>query len=205
MFTLYLSKGSSALAPQILLEELGVAYQTDERPIPKGAHLSPEYLAINPKGRVPALATKTGIITENPAILWYLGETFPDHRLLPADPYARAKVQEINAYICATVHIAFAHKQRGQRWSDDPAIIEGMKHKVAANMRDAAALIDNQYIAGPWVLGETYSISDPYVFLVQRWLGLCDIDIADYPKLAAHKTAMLERPATRAAMAAQGL
>lgn len=205
MYTLYLSKGSSALAAHILMEELGVDYTTDERPIPAAAHLEPDFLAINPKGRVPALRTPDGILTENPAILWYLGERHPEAGLLPSDPFERARLQELNAYICATVHIAFAHKQRGHRWSDDPEVIEAMKPKVAENMRDCAAYIENHALKGDWVLGDAYSVSDPYLFLVPRWLNTCEVDLSEFPRLEAHFEAMKARPATKRAMAGQGL
>ncbi|MDU8913163.1 glutathione S-transferase family protein [Aestuariicoccus sp. MJ-SS9] len=205
MLTLYYSKSSSALAPHILLDEIGADYETVEKPIAKGAHLAPDYLSINPKGRVPALETPEGVVTENPAILWYLGERFADRGLLPEGPFDRAKAQEINAYICATVHVAFAHKQRGARWSDDPATIEGMKDKVAANLAECAALIEAHYLKGPWVLGERYSICDPYVFLVPRWMAASGVALDGYPKLARHHEAMLGRDATRAVLAAHGL
>jgi glutathione S-transferase len=205
MVTLYISKGSSALAPHILLEEAGADYTIEERPIASGAHLTPDYLTINPKGRVPALETEDGVITENPAILWYLGEAFPEQEFLPDALYQRAKAQELNAYICATVHVAFAHAQRGHRWADEPAVIEGMKPKVAANMRDCAKLIETHYLKGPWALGERYSICDPYLFLVQRWLGITGIAVADFPRIAAHRDAMFARPATQTVLAVHGL
>lgn len=205
MFTFYFSKASSAVAAHILLEEVGADYETVEKPIASGAHLDPEYLDINPKGRIPALGTAEGVITENPAILWYLGETFPEKGLLPDDAFGRAKLQEINAYICATVHVAFAHKQRGARWTDNPETIQSLKEKVAANLADCASLIEAHYLKGPWVLGERYSICDPYVFLVPRWLGACGVDLEAHPKLARHTAAMLEREATRTVLAAHGL
>ncbi len=200
MYKLYYSKGSSALAPHILLEEAGADYETEEVPIASGAHLRPDYLAVNPKGRVPALETPNGVLTENPAILWYLGEAFPEMNFLPRDSYNRAKAQELNAYICATVHVAFAHKQRGHRWSDDPTVINGMKSKVAHNMRECASLIEDQYCAGPWALGERFSVCDPYLYLVQRWLGGCNVTLDNYPKLAEHRAAMEKRPAVKAVL-----
>ena len=205
MYTLYYSKGSSALSAHILLEELGADFTIEERPIPKGAHLEPDYLAVNPKGRVPALQTPDGILTENPAILWYLGEVHLQAGLLPETPIERARLQELNAYICATVHIAFAHKQRGHRWCDDAEAIAAMKPKVAANLRDCAAYIENHALKGPWVLGDAFSVSDPYLFLVPRWLEVCEVDLAGFPKLQAHFDAMKARPATQRAMAQQGL
>ena len=201
----YYTEDTSALAPPILLEDIGAPYALEERSIPAGAHREPDYLDINPKGRVPALETEGGVITENPAILWYLAETFPDHGLIPDDPFARARVQEVNAYLCATVHVAFAHKQRGIRWSDDPSVIDGMKAKVASNLIECADLIEAHYMRGPWVMGERYSICDPYVFLVQRWLAASDVDVARFPKLARHRDLMLDRPSTKAALSRQGL
>lgn len=205
MLTLYLSKGSSAVAPHLLLEEIGADYDVVEVPIGKGAHLSADYLKINPKGRVPALRTPGGILTENPAILWYLGELAPNNELLPQDPFNRARAQEINAYICATVHIAFAHKQRGARWSDDPVSIEGMKGKVAANLADCATLIEAHYLKGPWVLGDSYSICDAYMFLVPRWMAAAGVALSDYPALERHYKAMLDREATQRVLTAHGL
>ena len=205
MFTLYLSKGTSALAAHILLEEVGAEYQTDERPIPKGAHLEPDYLAVNPKGRIPALATPQGVVTENPAILWYLGEAFPASGVLPDDIMERARLQELNAFICATAHIAFAHKQRGHRWSDDPEVIEGMKAKVASNLTDCAKIIEAHYLKGPWVLGDGFSISDPYLFLVPRWMKASGVDLGGFPKLAAHHAAMQDRASVKEVLAQHGL
>lgn len=205
MLTLYLSKASSALAPHILLEEIGAVYRTVDTPIATGALQQPEFLSINPKGRVPVLSTDEGIITENPAILWYLGERFAQAGLLPEGAFARAVAQDLNAYICATVHVAFAHKLRGARWSDDPQVIDGMKQKVARNMAECAQVIESRYLQGPWALGARYSICDPYLFLVPRWLSAAGVDLADYPKLSRHRDAMLARPATKAALAAHDL
>lgn len=205
MLTLYLSKASSALAPHILLEEAGAAYTTCEVPISEGAHRQPDYLRINPKGRVPALDTGRGIVTENPAILLHIAETHPATGLLPEDPVMRARGNALNAYICATVHVAFAHKQRGARWADDPAAQAAMQEKVAANLAECAALIEQTHADGPWALGEHYSFCDPYLFLVPRWLEKAGVPLARYPWLAAHRDAMLGRPSTRRVLAAHGI
>lgn len=205
MLTLYYSKASSALAPHILLEEVGADYALHEVPLAKGAHNEPDYLAINPKARVPALRTAEGIITENPAILTYIAATHPEAGLLPDTPFLRAEADALNAYICATVHVAFAHKQRGARWADSEEAHKAMQAKVAQNMADCAGVIDRHYIKGPWVLGARYSLSDPYLLLVARWLGMAGVDLDPYPRLKAHRDAILDRPATRAALDAHGL
>ncbi len=203
MPVLYYSKGSSALAAHIMLEESGAEYTARHIPISQGAHRDPGFLRVNPKGRIPALATDQGVLTENPAILTYIAERHAPH-LLPADPFARARAHEVMAYLCATVHVAFAHGRRGARWSDDTQVIEALKIKVPGNLADCAALIETQYLHGPLVFS-SYSLCDPYMFLVHRWMAVHGLTLDRFPRLAAHRDAMLDRPATRRAMAAHGL
>jgi glutathione S-transferase len=120
MLTLYFAKGTCALASHIALEDAGAAYETNRVDFSKNAQQSPEYLSINPKGRVPALATPQGILTESPAILAYIAQSFPKANLAPLDdPFAFAQMQSFNNYLCSTVHIAHAMRGRAQRWADD--------------------------------------------------------------------------------------
>lgn len=201
MYKLYLSKGSSALAAHILLEEIGASYETVVVSIPDKAHLTPEYLAINPKGRVPALETPQGVLTENPAILAYLAQANPELELAPTDPFAFAQAQALNGYIASTLHVAFAHKARAARWADEPAAIAAMQAKVATNIAEGASFVEEHLLKGPWALGARYSMCDPYLFLVHRWMVASGVDLADYPKLSAHTDAMRARPAVQAALA----
>ncbi len=204
MLTLYYAKGTSALAAHILLEEAGAEYALVEVPLSEGAHKQDTYLAINPKARVPALGTAEGVITENPAILSYIAATHPDAGLLPATPFARAQADALNAYLCATVHVAFAHKFRGARWADDAETITAMQIKVADNLRDCAALIEGHFLQGPWALGDQFTLSDAYLALVPRWLAGADVNLAAFPKLSAHWTALRQRPATARVLALHG-
>ena len=205
MLTLYFSKGSSAIAPHILLEEVGAEYSVHEVPIPHGAHQEPAYLEINPKARVPALMTPNGVITENPAILTYIGAIHPQAHMLSETPFERAEADALMAYLCATMHVAFAHLQRGARWADGTEAQEAMKAKVAENIADCASVIETHYLKGPWAMGEQYTICDPYLMLAPRWMAKAGVDLSDYPKLKAHHEAMLHRPATLAVMAVHGL
>ena len=205
MYTLYLSKGSSALAAHILLEEIGAPYDTVVVSIPDKAHLTPDYLAINPKGRVPALQTPQGVLTENTAILAYLAQAHPEHALAPTDTFAFAQAQALNSYISSTLHVAFAHKARAARWADDPVAIAVMQAKVAPNIAEGAQFVEDHLIKEPWALGERYSMCDPYLFLVHRWMAASQVELADYPRLNAHNNAMRARPAVQAALAQHGL
>ncbi len=198
MLKLYYAIGSCALASHLALEEAGAKYEVVRLNLAAGDQRKPDYLSVNPKGRVPALVTDRGILTENPAILTYIAQTHPAAKLAPFDDaFAFANVQSFNAYLCATVHVAHAHGARGSRWSDDAAAIETMKAKVPQTMADCFELIERQMFAGPWVMGENFTICDPYLFTIAGWLKRDSVDIERFPKVADHHRRMAARPAVK--------
>jgi glutathione S-transferase len=202
MLTLYSFPGTISLACQIALEEAGAEYEVVRVDFMSNAQRAPEYLAINPKSRVPALATDRGVITEAPAILTYVAQTFPQARLAPLDdPYAFAQVQAFNTYLCAWVHPAAAHRHRGYRWADTPDAIAEMRRKAPEVFAQGMRLIEDEYFQGPWVMGEAYSICDPYLFTVAGWLERDGIDPAQFPKIAGHRDRMTARPAVSKVLA----
>ncbi|MBI3759072.1 MAG: glutathione S-transferase N-terminal domain-containing protein, partial [Deltaproteobacteria bacterium] len=163
---------------------------------------SARYLEVNPKGRVPALVTEWGILTETPAILAYIAQSFPKAELAPlADPFAFAQVQSFNSYMCATVHVAHAHGKRGPRWADDPAAIAAMQRKVPDSMGACFDLIEREMLKGPWVMGENYTICDPYLFTFSQMLEGDGVDPARFPRVIEHRKRMSERPGVRKAVA----
>ncbi|MGE0312502.1 MAG: glutathione S-transferase family protein [Lautropia sp.] len=192
---LYHATGTCALASCIALEEAGADVDIRRLDFQSDAQKQPEYLAINPRGRVPALVTPHGVLTETPAILAWIAQTYPAARLAPTDPWGFAKAQEFNSYLCATVHIAHAHRRRGHRWADDPAAIEAMKSKVRANMHDCCRMIETAFFKGPWVLGDAWSVCDGYLYTIYGWLEGDGVALADFPALDAHRARMRERPA----------
>lgn len=195
MLTLYYFKQTAALAPHILLEYVGAEYETKFLDLAKGEQKTADYLAINPKGRVPALKTPEGILTETPAILAYIAQTHPEANVAPKDLFAFAQAQSFNNYLNSTVHVNHAHKIRGIRWSDDEAAHTSMKAKVTQNMTDCAAILEQHFLKGPFVLGDNFSMCDPYLFLVGRWLKGDGVDVEKFPKLLNHYKIMLEQPA----------
>jgi glutathione S-transferase len=196
MLRLYYAPRTISLASHIALEESGLAYEAVKLDFGARQQQTADYLAINPKGRVPALVTDRGILTETPAVLTYIAQIAPDAKLAPAgDPFAFAVLQSLMAYLCSTVHPAHAHKGRGARWSDDPAVIEALKVKVPKNMADCSALIETEYLKGPWVMGEAFSVADPYLFAIASWLEGDGVDATQFPRLLDHRTRMAQRPA----------
>lgn len=202
MLKLFYAPGSCSLASHIALEEAGAKYEIVAMDTKAGDQRKPEYLALNPKGRVPALVTDRGVLTETPAILAYVAQTFPDARLAPLDDaFAFARAQAFNSYLCSTVHVAHAHKHRGYRWADDPAALAEMTRKVPQVEAACFQLIEDEMLAGPWVLGEAYSVCDGYLFTLAGWLEGDGIDIARFPKVAAHSERVRARPAVRKVLA----
>src|SRR5688572_32856970 len=114
MLKLFWAPGTCALASHIALEEAGAQVETVKLDFTKGDQRKPEYLKINPKGRVPALVTDRGILTETPAMLVYVAQSFPKAGLAPIDdPFLFAEIQSFNSWLCSHLHVAHAHRMRG--------------------------------------------------------------------------------------------
>ena len=201
MLKLYYAPGTCAMASHIALQESGAAYTTERLDFKTNQQNSPEYLAINPKGRVPALVTDRGILTETPAMLAFIAQSFPQAKLAPLDAFEFAKAQAFNSYLCSTVHVAHAHKMRGARWATEESSFADMKSKVAQTMTACFKLIERDMLRGPWVMGEHYTICDPYLYTLGLWLEGDSVDVSALPKVLDHRSRMSERPAVQKVLA----
>ena len=205
MLRFYYSKGSSAIAAHILLEDVGAQYDAVEISIPKGEHRSADFLRRNTKGRIPVLQTPEGVITENPAILEYIAATHPDAGLLPSGAFAQAQGRSLSAYLCATVHIAFAHHKRGNRWAQKASTLKDMQGKATDNLKACADYLEAGLPLSPWAFRSGYSFCDPYLFLLDGWLRRVGTTLDEWPKLKAHSDAMRARPATQYVLTLHGI
>lgn len=204
MLKLYYAPGSCARASHIALREANADFELRLVDFATAEQRGDDYSKINPKGRVPALATERGILTETPALLAYIAQRYPQANLAPLnDPFEFARLQSFNAYLCATVHVAHAHIRRGERWADDAAAIAEMKRKAPEVMHACFKMIEDDFFAGPWVMGDAYTIADPYLFTLTQWLPAHRLDSASYAGVHEHKERMLARPAVQAAIAAE--
>jgi glutathione S-transferase len=204
MLTFYYAPNTCALASHIALETAGARYEAVRVSFARQEQRSPEYLRINPKGRVPALVTERGILTETPAILQYIAQSHPQAQLAPLDDaFEMARMNAFNSYLCSTVHVAHAHRGRAYRWADDAAAQEAMKQKVAQNVGDCFELIEREYFVGPWALGDRYGVSDMYLFTLATWLEGDGVDPARFPKVAAHRERMRADPVVSRVLAEQ--
>ncbi|MEP6841360.1 MAG: glutathione S-transferase N-terminal domain-containing protein [Bradyrhizobium sp.] len=204
MMKLYYTADTCSLASHIALNDAGADYSTVRISFADEEQRKPEYLVINPKGRVPALVTDRGILTETPAILAFIAQSFPKARLAPLDdPFRFAQVQAFNSYLCATLHVAHSHRMRGSRWASDPASFADMQRKVPESVAACYRLIEDGMLAGPWVMGETYTICDPYLFTIAQWMEGDGVDPSRFPGVSEHRRRMSERPQVRDAIAAE--
>jgi glutathione S-transferase len=204
MLKLYYTPSTCALASHIALEESGAPYAIERIDFKTNQQNSPEYLKVNPKGRVPALVTDQGVLTETPAVLAFIAQSFPKAKLAPLDDaFAFAQVQAFNSYLCSTLHVAHAHKMRGYRWAAEESSFADMKRMIPKTVGASFSLIERDMLRGPWVTGETFTICDIYLFAMAQWLESDGVDLAALPKVVDHRSRMAERPAVKKVLDAE--
>jgi glutathione S-transferase len=202
---LFYAPGACSLGIHILLEEIGKPFELVRLDLASGAQYKHDYTAINPKSKVPALVRDDGsLLTEWPAIAWYLAKTHPELGLLPEDLEGEVRALELLDYMVATVHMrGFTRIFRPANFTptnaDEPA--------VAQTGRDIAAtgfsLLSHGLGAKAYLLGD-YSIADAMLFCLEFWaVGRANISLP--ANLAAHLERMRARPAVQRALAAEGL
>ena len=177
MLTLYFAPGSSSMAVHIALQEIGAPFEAKPMSFGKGDLRSPEFLKLNPEGKVPTLLIDGHPLTEVAAILFYLAKRFPDANLLPCDDLEKeAQVMSWMSFIASTLHPA---RRRGLDYA-----------------RDVYGIADRRLGDG-WALGP-YSIADIHLFrLYWRFFNSLQPAAGEFPNLDAHYARMITRPAVR--------
>jgi glutathione S-transferase len=193
---LYFAPGASSLAPLVALEEIDIPYAAHRLDLAAGDQRRPEYLKVNPRGRVPTLVVGGQPVTEVLAILTYLAHRYPHSELLPlADPLKLAKAYEVMSWFASTVHVAFAQIARPERYADDETVKAALA--TPGEARFARTLTDIERLAqgpGPWLLGESFSAVDAYALVIWRWAERRQIDTANYPAWSAKAARAFARP-----------
>jgi glutathione S-transferase len=200
MLKLYYVPDTCSLATHIALIDASAQYELVRMSFTKEDQKRPDYLKINPKARVPALITDDGVLTETPALLAYVAQAFPHAGLAPGGAFEFSKIQEFNSYLCSTAHVAHAHRMRGYRWADEPEAYAAMQRKVPTSVTQCYELVEREMLKGPWVMGDQYTICDPYLFTLAQWLEADGVDMNRIPKVRDHRTRMRERPSTDRAL-----
>ena len=208
MLKLFYAPNACSLASHIALAETGAAFEAVRVDTKAGEQRQPAYLAINPKGRVPALVTPRGTLTESVVILGWVAQTFPDAQLKPdGDFYTFSEMQSFNLYLASTIHVTFAHLFRATRWADSQSAVAEIQAKVPSSLKEQWKLIEDRFADGrPFVCGQQYTVADPYLYVFARWLEREGAGgSAAMPLTRAHRTRMQERAAVKKVLAAEGL
>lgn len=201
MLKLYYSPGACAMASHIALEEAGANFGLQKIDLRQGEQRTPEYLAINPAGVTPALATGQGLITQNVAILAYVAQTHPQAGLAPTEAYAFARMQAFNAWLASSLHPAIGKVLFSRPPLEGAARDEALEQALAKY-----DLAEQHLLVGPWALGPDHSVTDGYLMVFTRWARQADLlDKARFPDLNAHLDRVQSRPAVQRALAAEGL
>ena len=197
----YYTPGTEARATFIALEEARAGYVSIALDFSNEIGMA-DFREINPKGRVPALLTNEGLLTETPAILTFVAQRYPKAELAQLDdPFAFAQVQSFNSYLYAAMHAAYAHKVFGSHWSDEDVSSVEMPKKAKQTLGECFSHIEDQEFVGPYVMGENYTICDPYLYAVSSWMEGEGLDIEAYPKINAHRAKMEQRVAVQSVLA----
>ena len=202
---LYYSPGACSFAPHVALEEAGANFEAQRVVLAEGEHRSPEYLAINPRARVPALDDGQGIITENVAILNFIGAVYGADGSVPvADPHRAARCNELLSWFASSVHIAFAQLWRAERFTDDEGVHGAIQEGGRTNLRRYFDEIEALCGDG-WLVPGGFTAADTYLTIFLRWGLRIGEAMSNYPRWAALVARSLERPAVKKTVAAEGL
>ena len=193
MLRLHYAPRTISVAIAIILEELETPYEAIRVDFATAEQTKEDYRQINPKGRVPALETPGGILTETPAIIEYIAP-----QLVPDDAFAAAKMRELISYLNATMHPHHAHGLRGERWADEASSLADMKRKVPERMNDCCAHLEDYLPSLPFQTGQLEVLSDAYLYVVLTWLPGDGVDISHFPRLAAFQHEMNTKPSVQA-------
>jgi glutathione S-transferase len=200
--TLYYSPGACSLAVHIVLGEVGARFELTLVSASDGSTQSPEYLRLNPKGRVPVLVTGDFVLTEAPAILIYLASAYPAAHLLNASVEALVKSVEWFNWLSGTVHaVAVRQVWRPERFTLDPTAHAAIVGKGEEGLHKAFTLIDTRLGIAEWCVGDHYSIVDAYLLVFYRWGNRMGVPMRDrYPEWTKHMLRLLQRAAVQRAL-----
>jgi len=191
-----------------VLEELGVSFKARLVDFAHDEQHTPEYLKLNPKGRVPLLVVGDFKLTENPAILRYLAVSIGDSSLWPCGEEEDARCQELLAWIASTVHPMYSHVTRPERYVEGDGARAAVRAKCKRSTLTLWADIDERLHARRWAIGDRLSVADFYLLVVWTWARKSGFagDVAEtFPAWTAHARLLGRRPATLRALAREGI
>ena len=202
---LYYAPGACSLASHIALEEVGLPYETQRLNLMEGDQRKPEYLKLNPRGRVPTLVVDGEVLTENVGILTYLGGGYPKAGIWPKSTWEQAKAVSTMAWLSNTVHTTYAHIARAERYADDPAAIEAVKAKARSNYEGYLNEIDGLLQGHKWAIANQYTVVDAYLLVFYRWGNRAKFDVKSMKSYTALVQRVMARPTVHKVMGDEGI
>lgn len=199
------SPGACSIGIHVLLEEIGKPYEAQLVNLREGAQFKPEFTTVNPKSKVPTLVRDDGsVLTEYPAIAYWLARTNPDKKLLPDYVDAQARTLEALDYAVATIHMqGFSRLFRASNYTPNPADEDKVKERGKELVEKGYAVMDKA-LAGKDYLAGSYSIADTALFYTEFW-GAKRMNMKLPPNCEAHLNRMLARPAVQRVLQQEGL
>ncbi|HYD61450.1 MAG TPA: glutathione transferase GstA [Noviherbaspirillum sp.] len=198
---LYFSTGACSLSPHIVLREIGAPFELERVNLAtKKTESGGDYLEVNPKGYVPALRLDNGeVLTEVPAVVQYLADSFPERQLAPAaGTMERYRLIEWLNFISTELHKTFSPLFK-------PNTPDETKQAALATIAARLDIVEKQLQGRDYLAGNQFGVADAYLFTVLRWARPIKFDLGRWPAVQAYMQRVAERPAVREAMDAEGL
>lgn len=206
--TLYYAPGACSLAAHIVLEESGLPFEGRALDLARGDQRSAHYLAVNDRGRVPALVEDGWVLTECAAIMRHVARQVPAKELWPSGLREQAAADEWLGWLACNHHVAYAHVRRAERYTDDETAFDGIRAKAADTYGDLCTMTEVRLSHGGWAVGENYTAADAYLLVFWVWGRgpALKFDMAGrFPAWTAHARRVAARPAVQAVLAREGL
>jgi len=199
--TLAFAPGACAIAPYILLKEAGAAFDTLDLNMAAGEHHQPQYLKINPKGKVPALIVDGTVITENVAIQCWIDRQFPQAGLMPSDPMQYIHALSVMGWCGSGIHPKLTQQARPERYCDAPNVAARVKELGHLGMIEQFELAEQMLAGKTWFFGERFGCADAYFYWTFRRGGAFGADLSRFTNCTAHRARVEARPSVKALLA----
>jgi glutathione S-transferase len=202
---LYYAPGACSFASHVAIEEVGIPYETQKLSLADGDQRKPEYLRLNPRGRVPTVVVDDHVLTENVGILSYFGGGYPQAGLWPKKTWDQAKLMSTLAWLSNSVHPAFGHLFRPARYADGDAAQEAVKAKAHESFQGYLEEIDKLLEGHKWAVANQYTVADPYLLVFYRWGNRAKMPVHNLKNYSALVQRVMARPAVKKVMADEGI
>ena len=202
---LFYAPGACSIGIHVMLEEIGAPYEAVAVNLREGAQFQPGFTSVNPKSKVPALQRDDGsVLTEYPAIAFWLASRFPSACLMPSGTDAQARALEATDYCVATIHMqGFSRMFRPANFAPTEADHEAVKARGEEIFQKGLGVMDKALEGREWLAG-SYSFADSALFYVSFWWS-ARLNKPLPANVAAHYARMNARPAVQRTMKAEGL